>query len=85
MLKLSAEQSASYNGVVGLFRLSEPLEGHDVVIMSSVVAPYSGPETMIFGASEDGEVVSWSELPGSSRGNVSHETALRRAGYEVVS
>jgi hypothetical protein len=43
----------------------------------------SGPETYVFPATADGEVLSWGELEGSYRGGTDHERALRGAGYEV--
>lgn len=45
---------------------------------------FSGPETYIFPANEDGKVVHWAELEGSFRGGLDHERALRNAGFEVA-
>ena len=76
-----------------LFRLSEPMEyGHyeddqgstEYVIVSAVVADFSGPETYIFPAREDGTSISMSELNGSYRGGLDHREALAGAGYTVV-
>jgi hypothetical protein len=53
------------------------------VIVSAAVVPFSGPETYIFPANEDGDVLNWGELDGSYRGGLDHEEALRGAGYEV--
>ena len=44
----------------------------------------SGPETYIFPADEDGEVLDWLELEGSYKGGLDHERALRGAGYVIV-
>lgn len=71
-----------------LYELSEPIvdydEGkHSHVIVSAVVAMYSGPETYIFPATADGEIVSWGELDGSFRGALDHNQALENAGYSV--
>lgn len=41
-------------------------------------------ETYIFHANEDGEVLNWSELRGSTKFTLSHDEALANAGYEVV-
>lgn len=57
----------------------------DYVIVSAVYVPMSGPETYIFAANEEGEVIDWIELSGSFRGDYDHERALKQAGYEVVS
>jgi hypothetical protein len=57
---------------------------HEYVVVSAVVAMFSGPETYIFPATPDGEVVNFLELDGSYRGGLNHETALNNAGYAVV-
>lgn len=85
-----------FNGRASLYRLSEPVhytsydescnEVHhstEYVVVSAVVAPFSGPETYIFPANSTGEVVNWCELPGSFRGDLDHDRALSNAGYSV--
>lgn len=67
-----------------LWRMDPPLDGHEFVISSAVVAMFTGAETYIFAASEDGEVTDWLELPGSFQGGLDHDTAIMRAGYEIV-
>ena len=57
--------------------------GDEYVVVSAADVMYSGPETYIFGADENGEVVDWLELPGSFRGKLDHVAALEGAGYEV--
>lgn len=71
------------------YKLSEPIKDYDGnqhsnVIVSAVVAPYTGPETYIFPATEAGVPVNHGELDGSFRGGLDHAEALRRAGYEVA-
>lgn len=66
------------------YKLSEPLDGHEYVIVSSAYTWDHGDETYIFGANENGEIVEWGELEGSYVGGLDHEIALRSAGYEVV-
>lgn len=74
-----------------LYRLSEPLFDYRgklsavyvIVIAGAAVTGDHGPETYIFPSSSEGDVVSWSELPGSTTGTLDHEMALRNAGYEV--
>jgi len=51
-------------------------------VVASAVQAYSGPETLIFGADDDGEIANWSELDGG-RGYLSHEDAFIEADYEV--
>ena len=80
-----------------LYRLSHPLapeqydvdlgeyvpvdRGYGYIVVSASVIRYSGPETYIFGADEDGKIVDWRELRGSSRGHLNHDLALSDAGY----
>lgn len=66
-----------------LYQLSEPLEGHYYVVVSANNVPYSGPETYIFGADSSGDISDWGELHGSFRGDMDHDAALKKAGYEV--
>jgi len=86
-----------FSGDARLYKLSEPVsyEVYDAdcgrttvetshVIVSAVIAPFTGPETYIFPADESGAVLNWAELEGSYRGGLSHETALRYAGFEVI-
>lgn len=75
-----------------LYELSEPVEWEDYetetthrtkfVVVSAVVAPFTGPETLIFPADESGETHNMVDLAGSQRGTLSHYEALRAAGYE---
>lgn len=70
-----------------VYRLDPPHvedgETHDIVVVSGVYAPFSGPETYIFPGTVDGEVTDWGELEGSFRGSIDHEAALKGMGYEV--
>ena len=79
-----------FTGVAKLYKVSPAIEGYSGekykhVIVSATVAMFSGPETYIFGATEEGEIADWSELPGSIRGSFSHEEALNEAGYQICS
>jgi hypothetical protein len=83
-----------WKGDAKLYKMLPPLvstdyddksvETHEFVIVSAVVAMYSGPETYIFPATEEGEAKDYMELEGSFRGGLDHAEALRAAGYEVV-
>jgi hypothetical protein len=84
-----------FTGEAVLFELDPPLEEkpwdendkserHRYVVVSATTAMMSGPETYIFPATKTGRIKDWGELPGSFRGGLSHEEALRRAGYSVV-
>lgn len=64
---------------------SEPQEYKYVVV--SAVRVLGVPETYIFPARKAGDVVviaDYSELPGSYRGGLDHNEALRGAGYAVI-
>jgi hypothetical protein len=72
-----------------VYRVDPPIadykgEAFDYVWVSAADVPFSGPETYIFGADENGEVLDWCELRGSFKGALDHEEALRGAGYEVT-
>jgi hypothetical protein len=83
-----------WRGEARLYRLDPPIvdrdwddnpsDEYEYVIVSAAVADYSGPETYIFPATEDGEAIDMGELPGSYRGGLSHAEALDNAGYEVA-
>lgn len=82
----------TFTGYAALYELSEPLKPYAIdetdaeynyVAVSAVLA-WCGLETYIFGADENGNVLSWLELPGSSRGVYCHKTALENAGYEEM-
>ena len=73
-----------WTGQACLYRLSEPLDGNETVIVSSTTATFGGPETFIFPATDTGEVIDWMELEGSYRGGLDHKTALSGAGYELL-
>jgi hypothetical protein len=84
----------SWNGDAKLYKLlplmvtmdydDKTVETHEFVIVSAVDAMFSGPETYIFPATEDGEAKSYTEMDGSFRGGKDHAEALRGAGYEAV-
>lgn len=77
-------------GTASLYRLSEPLEGHEFVIASAVaidlemIGRGQEPETYLFPADETGAVKDWGELDGSLRGTLSHTEALGAAGYSIA-
>lgn len=59
----------------------------EYVIVSAVEDPFpfaSGMDTLIFPATENGDVMDWGELDGSVVGTLDHALALRDAGYEIV-
>lgn len=73
----------SMRGAAHLYELSEPLEEHQYVVVSAVNVPFGGPETYIFPADREGNIINWGELDGSFKGALDHSRALKNAGYEV--
>ena len=73
-------------GEYRLYRLSEPLKGHEFVRVSAVHTMFDTglPETYIFPSNEAGTITDWSELPGSIQGVYDHAQALAGAGYELA-
>jgi hypothetical protein len=61
----------------------KPKEMKSDYVVVSAIGDMFGGETFIFPADENGNVISWGELQGSQRGNVSHEDVLLAAGYRV--
>lgn len=84
MLATERKQLDGMRGDARLYEMSPPLEGHTFVVVSAVIAMFSGPETYIFPANEKGEIEDWGELEGSQRGTLSHSDVLRELGYEVA-
>lgn len=94
MIATEIKRLTDYTGDARLFKLSPPLKTiewdddtekeYEYVVVSATNAMFSGPETYIFPANEEGEVVNWSELDGSYKGGLDHVQALRGAGYEVA-
>lgn len=83
-----------FTGDARLYQLSTPVEYESrtddgqattsFVIVSATVVMFSGPETHIFPANANGEVVAWGELDGSYKGGLDHEAALAGAGYSIA-
>lgn len=87
-----------FTGSAKLYELSEPIEYDKpwdeedttpakktkFVVVSATHAMFSGAETYIFPANENGEVTDWGELEGSYRGGLSHAVALEGAGFSVM-
>lgn len=82
-----------WTGTAKLWRVDPPIKwGHhfeddeggesEYVVTSATVALFSGPETYVFPANADGEVVDWGELPGSFRGSLDHDAAIRGLGND---
>ena len=77
-----SEQGSPPGAIRRLYRLSVPMKNSEDE--SFDYALFSGPETYIFGADAEGNVLRWGELEGSFRGDIDHARALRGAGYTVI-
>lgn len=70
------------------YRLAPPLEGcgtnghHEYVTASSVVAPITGPEVMVFPSDKDGNVTDFIDIL-CVRGTLDNTAPLREAGYII--
>jgi hypothetical protein len=85
-----------FTGDARLFQLSEPVaydydydteqykSSTEFVVVSAADVMFSGPETYIFPANAEGEVIHWGELDGSFKGGLDHRRALTNAGFEVM-
>ena len=73
-----------FQGHAALYRMNPPHEGNEFVIASAINALYTGPETHLFPADADGQVIDWMEMEGSYRGGLSHARALEGAGYSIA-
>ncbi|QOI66975.1 hypothetical protein SEA_GARDENSTATE_63 [Microbacterium phage GardenState] len=71
----------AFRGEAHLYHVTDGT--HEAHVVVSGVFAYSGPETYIFPADEEGNVLDWMELPGSFQGDIDHERALRDAGFTI--
>ena len=87
MIATHIKTLSGWTGDASLYRLNPPIQNkettHEFVVVSAAVAFFSGPETYIFPANESGEPKSFSALPGSFKGGLSHTQALENAGYSI--
>lgn len=77
------------NGLAVVFEMTPPMTGWDGVPMRYVRAsaarvPYSGPEVYLFHCDSRGEVLDWSEQPGSRRGTLDIARVMQETGYRLV-
>jgi hypothetical protein len=81
------DTSDESNGYSEVFLCCPPYQGQSYVRVSATTTLdlHDKPEneTYIFPSNKDGEVTSWTELPGSTRGIFDPERVLEKVGYEV--
>jgi hypothetical protein len=86
----SGAKTETYEWVcVSAVSLGRYTGSRDGFVLASIIDPITADgETYIFPAdvTADGgaEVTSWGELPGSFKGDLDHDRALRNMGYEPV-
>ena len=80
----------------GLYRLDPPISWSErvddleilhmtnYVVVSAIVATYSGPETYIFPSDADGKILDHGGLDGSMNGTLDPVRVLEAAGYKIV-
>ncbi len=78
----------SWTGDARLYRLDPPLTYDaglttEYVIVSAVIAPFTGAETMLFASDAHG-VAGDSDVAGFTRGSLDHAAALKAAGYTIA-
>jgi hypothetical protein len=82
----------NFRGHAALYRCDPPMSddyGYDdehkpttyEYVIASTANVLGAVETYLFGSDKDGKVISWGELPGSTKGNYSHAEAFGNAGY----
>lgn len=71
------------NARQNLYELSEPLEGHDFIVISYINNEFA-EETYAFGADADGNIESWLELSVSRKGEWSDADLLEKADYRIL-
>lgn len=91
------ESRSNHSGEARLYRVEPPMRyakeydadwnpvyaDTEYVVVSAVTSEYTGSETYIFPANQEGTVIDCDELHGSYCGGLDHAEALRRAGYIV--
>lgn len=66
-----------------LWEVLPRIEGNKYVVTSASNVLFSGPETYMFAADEEGEIIDWCELPGSYRGSLDHKKCFNNIGYST--
>ena len=91
--KLLKDNLRGFSGHAAVYELTPPLveedyagnkKKHRFVVVSAVVALFTGPETYIFPSTKGGVIKSYGELDGSYRGDMDHAEALKGAGYSLT-
>lgn len=89
------DMSNKFSGTAMLWELSEPIgyrhnwddgeptEFTDHVVTSAAITSLAGPETYVFPADQDGNILDWGEIAGSFRGGLDHHEAIRRSGWSI--
>jgi hypothetical protein len=85
-----------YRGKAAVYKLSNPLDGHEFVVVSSVYLEFPDSvkhivpnyyESFVFPSDPEGNVVDWGKLDGSitrSEVPIPHEECFKKAGYQLA-
>lgn len=66
-----------------LWEVLPRIDGYKYVITSVSNVQFTGPETFMFAADENGIIINWSELPGSYRGELNHNKCFENINYQI--
>lgn len=86
----SNDNQGFYGANQRTYRVTPPIDGHTVVVVSAVTLPggffgeRGGGETYIFPGDEAGIITDFGELSGSQKGTLDHEAVLADLGYTIA-
>ena len=66
-----------------LWEVLPRINGHKYVITSATQVEFTGPETYMFAADENGKITDWCELPASYRGELNHKKCFENINYQI--
>jgi len=86
--KFIKDVSENFTGIAKLYSVNPPVKDYEgneynYVVSSGTNVMFSGPETYVFPADENGNVLDWGELDGSFKGSIDCEQAIINMGYEI--
>jgi hypothetical protein len=73
-----------FNGDSRVYSLSQPYAGYSYVMVQAMTDDTGQKSTCIFGCDNTGNPKDWEWLEGSFVGGLSHEQALKGAGYNTI-
>lgn len=67
-----------------LYKMSPYYQGNEYVVLSQSNVMFSGWETYIFPSDQEGNILDWGEMEGSSRGLYNDSEILTGIGYKRI-